>query len=146
MPVTQKRAARSGANLMIFSGRVTREELLQQFGGIDEADPASSDNWLIVDNQNTNNTDLDLAALSELKTILGPKMMVMKARRPFDVAIVCQWDFNAPIYLTWKSFVAQDEGYPSAPMFFSNLQAACSRLGYEGADYAEVFDLCTGAS
>jgi hypothetical protein len=143
MPVKQRRATLSGANLMIFTGQITKTDLLQQFGAIDESDSASSVNWLIVDIGYADVSDLDFATLLRLKAILGPKMVVMKARRPFDVAIVCRRPFNAPIYLTWQSLVGDDEAYPSNPMLFSDLGAACRRLGYDGPEYAELHDMCT---
>jgi hypothetical protein len=142
MPICQRRAALSGANLMIFSGQVTRGDLLRRFGAIDESESDSSVNWLIVDNGYADVSDLDFATLLKLKAILAPKMAVMKARRPFDVAIVCQRSFNEPIYLTWQSLVGDDAAYPSNPMLFSDLGAACRRLGYEGPQYAELSDLC----
>src|SRR3569623_2520849 len=98
MPVTRRRAARSSANLMILSGRGTREELLGRFGAIDETQSEASDHWLIVDMGDADISDLDFDVLSQLKAILQPKMLIMKARRPFDVAIVCQRPFNEPIY------------------------------------------------
>jgi hypothetical protein len=143
MPVNQRRAALSGANLMVLSGRVARDELLQKFGAIDESDAKSSVNWLVVDIGYADVSDLDFDTLLRLKAILAPKMAVMKARAPFDVAIVCRRRFNDPIYLTWQSLVGDDEDYPSDPMLFSDLEAACRRLGYEGPEYAELRDLCT---
>ncbi len=142
MPVVKMRAARSGANLMIFSGRVNADELLEQFGAIDETQEESSNHWLILDLGFADISELTIDVLSRLKAILGPKMTVMKARRPFDVAIVCLRPFNDPIYLAWKTFVGDDENYPSDPLFFSDMESACRRLGYEGPEYEELRDLC----
>ena len=142
MPIINMRAACSGANLMIFSGKVTREELLLKFASIDENSDESSNNWLILDMGFADISELDFATLSKLKAILKPKMIVMKGRRPFDVVIVCVRSFNEAIYLFWKTFVGEDESYPSNPLLFSDLGSACQRLGYESPQCAELFELC----
>jgi hypothetical protein len=141
MPVFQMRAPLSGANLMLFSGRVTKKELLLQFGAIDETQDQSSDNWLILDLGFADISDLDFDVLAKLKAILAPKMAIMKSRRPFDVAIVCVRPLNDAIYRTWLSFVGEDKTYPSNPLLFSDLSVACQRLGYGEAELRELLDL-----
>jgi hypothetical protein len=142
MSIHQRRAALSGANLMIFSGKITGDELLSSFGAIDERRDESSNNWLILDIFQSDISDLTFDVLSRLKEVMKPKMSVMKGRRDFNVAIVCTRPFNEPIYLTWKSFVAADENYPSDPILFPTLRSACDRLGYAEAEYQELADLC----
>ena len=136
----------SGANLMIFSGEVTRDELLRQFGDIDEAEAASSNHWLIVDMGHADISDLSFDVLAQLKAVMEPKMKVMKARAPFDVAIVCTTPFNKPIYQTWTSFVGGDKDYPSNPLVLASLKAACDHLGYDVRQFEEVRRLCAEAS
>jgi hypothetical protein len=142
MPVIKMRAARSGANLMIFSGRITTAELLGKFGEIDEREDQSSNNWLILDLGSAELSDVDYDTMTRLKTLLRPKMAVMKARRAFEVCIIGLKPLNDTIYMSWKSLVSSDETYPSIPLLFSDLESACEQLGYEGAERAELLDLC----
>jgi hypothetical protein len=141
MPINQRRAELSSANLMIFSGRVAGKELLAEFGAIGEGRDDSSNNWLILDMFQADISELTFDVLARLKMIMKPKMLVMKARREFDVAIVCTRPFNEPIYLTWKSFVDADLNYPSNPQLFPNLRSACDYLGYSDAEYDELSNL-----
>lgn len=142
MPIVRMRAPRSGANLMIFSGRITTAELLGKFGGIDEHDDQSSNNWLILDLGSADMSEVDFDAMTRLKTLLAPKMAVMKARRAFEVCIVGLKPLNDTVYMSWRSLVSSDETYPSIPALFSDLGAVCEHLGYEDAARAEIFELC----
>ena len=142
MPVIRMRAPHSGANLMIFSGRVTTAELLSKFGEVDEHEDQSSNNWLILDLGSADMSDVDFAAMNQLKTLLAPKMAVMKARRAFDVCIVGLKPLNETIFMSWTSLVSSDKTYPSTPMLFSDLESACARLGYSEAESAELAALC----
>jgi hypothetical protein len=142
MPVIKMRAPRSGANLMIFSGRITAAELLGKFGEIDEHEDQSSNNWLILDLGSAELPDVDYDTMTRLKALLAPKMAVMKARRAFDVCIVGLKPLNDTIYMSWKSLVTSDKDYPSKPLLISDLKSACEHLGYEAAERAELAELC----
>ena len=142
MPIFKMRAPRSGANLVIFSGRVTTADLLAQFGDIDETKDQSSNHWLIVDLGSADLSDVDYEAMIQLKTLLAPKMAVMKARRDFEVCIIGLKPLNDAIFMSWKSLVDSDETYPSIPLLFSDLESVCDHLGYEGVERAEILDLC----
>ena len=142
MPVIRMRAPLSGAHLMIFSGRVTEDELLGQFGAIDETLDESSHDWLTLDLGFADISELSFDVLIKLKAILAPKLAVMKARRFFEVCIVSLRPLNDPIYMAWQSFVGEDEDYPSHPLFYSDLNSMCDYLGYGEAERTELFNLC----
>jgi hypothetical protein len=122
-----------GVNISIYSGKITREELIRHYSAIDADDAASADRWISYFAPSADLSELDIAAMAELKRLTSAKIREVYGDRPLAVAIVCDSRINEPILSVWRSYLGADVDHPTAPGMFSSLRAACDWLGAPAA-------------
>jgi hypothetical protein len=122
-----------GVNVTVYSGKITRQELIEHYSTINAGDAASADRWISYFQPSADLSDIDIAAFAELKRITSAKLKEVYPDRPLAVAIVCDSRINEPILSVWRSYVGADAEHPSDPGLFSSLKAACDWLGLSQA-------------
>lgn len=132
MPIRVTRLPEFGVNISVYSGPVMRAELIAHYGSIDAADAASADRWVSYFDATADLSQLDVAALCELRRLTGEKLCEVYGSRTLTVAIVCKSPVNQAILNVWSRFLRADPGHHSELRVFSNLKDACDWLDLPG--------------
>ena len=120
-------------NVSVYSGPVTRAELMEHYGSLDGEDAASADRWVSYFDPTADLSQLDVAALCELRRLTCLKLNEIYGDRTLTVAIVCKSPVNLPILRTWRNFLSADRTHPSELSLFSSLKDACDWLDLPGS-------------
>ena len=120
-------------NISVYSGPITRGALIEHYGAIDGEDAASADRWISYFDPTADLSQLDVAALCELRRLTCVKLNEIYSDRTLTVAIVCKSPVNLPILRTWRSFLNAARNHPSDLSLFSSLKDACDWLDLPGA-------------
>jgi hypothetical protein len=129
MGIRVTRLTEFGVNISVFSGKITREVLLEHYAALGAADRAESGRWISYFDPSADLTELDLATFTELKRVVGAKVRELYGDGRLANALVCDSRINQPILNLWRSYVGRDGYHPSDPIVLSSLKAACDRLG-----------------
>jgi hypothetical protein len=129
MPITLRRIDQLDLNLVVYSGRVEREEMLAFCDGLSEHDPANAAPWLSYFKPDTDLPVFDPPFVAELKTLLAGKLRAWMERRPLTTVMVCNCGRCSQSLGVWRREIASDPDYPVQPASFSSLDAACRWIG-----------------
>lgn len=133
MTIRVTRLPEFGVNISVYSGPITRAELIEHYSAIDAEDAASADRWISYFDPTADLSQLDVAAISELRRLTSAKLYEVYGDRTLTVAIVCKSPVNRPILSTWRSYLSADRNHPSDLSLFSNLKDACDWLDLSGS-------------
>jgi hypothetical protein len=117
-----------GVNMSVYSGPVSRAELVAHYGSIDVEDAASGDRWISYFDSTADLSQLDVAAIGELRRLTATTLAQAYRGRTLRVAIVCKSAVNGPVLSTWRSYLAADPSHPSDLRLFWSLKDACDWL------------------
>jgi hypothetical protein len=120
-------------NVSVYSGPIARAELIEHYGSLDAEDAASADRWISYFDPTADLSQLDVAAIGELRRLTAAKLNEVYGDRTLTVAIVCKSPVNHPILSTWRSYLAADRNHPSDLSLFSSLKDACNWLDLPGS-------------
>lgn len=127
-------------NLIIYAGRITRDEGVRFYSELDPDNPADAARWLTYIDDDADFTDIPVTAFAETKHVLIPKLKRMRERPGYCSAVVCSTSHCEMIVNFWRAYVERDPEYVSHPEFFSNLKDACDWLRLPDAGCAGVAD------
>ncbi len=116
--------------LVVWTGKVTSEDLLKVPAYVDETPHPMNFAWLNLVTATADFTDTALAAFAELKN--RTMEAVERRGRPQDLirtAVVIASKVNSPILGVWRTFVSNDPDYPSSPKLCADLDDACAWIG-----------------
>lgn len=133
MTIRVTRLPEFGVNISVYSGPITRAELIEHYGAINAADAASADRWISYFGPTADLSELDVAAMCELRRLTAAKLSEVYGARTLTVAIVCKSPGNHAILNVWRSFLSADRGHPSQLHLFPSLKDACDWLELPGA-------------
>lgn len=133
MTIRVTRFPEFGVNITVYTGAITRAELIEHYGAIDTEDAASAGRWISYFDATADLSQLDLAALCELRRLTCVKLNEVYADRTLTVAMVCKSPVNLPILRTWRSFLNAARNHPSDLILFSSLKDASDWLDLPGA-------------
>lgn len=133
MTIRVTRLPEFGVNISVYSGPITRAELIEHYGAIDAADAASAHRWISYFDPTADLSQLDLAAMCELRRLTAAKLCEVYGSRTLTVAIVCKSPPNQSILSVWRNFLGSDRAHPSELRLFSSLRDACDWLDLPGS-------------
>ena len=128
MTIRVTRLPEFGVNISVYSGPVTRAELVAHYGSIDAEDAASGDRWISYFDSTADLSELDVAAIGELRRLTSVMLTEVYKGRTLRVAIVCKSAVNGPVLSTWRNYLAADHDHPSDLRLFWSLRDACDWL------------------
>lgn len=134
-----------GVNLTVYAGRITRDEVLEHYRGLNAADAACATRWISYFDPSVDLSELDPSNFPELKRVLTAKLVEIYGGRIVTAAMVCDSRVNQPMLSFWRSYTASDAEHPADPGLFSSLKAACDWLGLS-ADAREAVGAAVRAS
>jgi hypothetical protein len=118
-----------GVNVTVYSGRITRDELIGHFATeLDEAAAASAHRWVSYFDPTSDLSAVDVAALAEIKRITAAKVAELWGPGQLASAMVCESAVNDPILGVWRDYLGADPHHPASPALFSSVDAACDWL------------------
>jgi hypothetical protein len=123
-------------NLSIYSGHISRQDLLDYYSEVDANNPALDAPHITYLAPDTDLTRLDLTAFVQLKQTLAPKVKVLAQCPAFRCVAVCSTEQCEMIVRFWRAYLMRDPTYPSPPAFFRDLQDACGWLKLPASAYA----------
>jgi hypothetical protein len=129
MGITLKRFQSPPLNLLIYSGTVNRQMVLDFYPNIDPNNPANANPWLTYMPDDVDISELDLMVFVELKRALEPILKALTPDKPLVSALMTGSRTNAAILNLWRGYVGRDPQYNSEPTVFSSLAAAFDHLG-----------------
>jgi hypothetical protein len=135
------RSAEFGVNVTVYSGKITREELMAHYQAISAEDAACANRWISYFAPTADLSDIDIAAFAELRRVTNIKLHEVYGDRRLAVAIVCDSRVNEPILSVWRSYIVRDREHPADPGLFSSLKAACDWLELSDAGREEVLKM-----
>lgn len=127
-------------NLILYAGRITREEGVRFYSELDPDNPADPPRWLTYIDDDADFTDVPVTAFAETKHVLIPKLKRMRERPGYCSAVVCSTSHCEMIVNFWRAYVERDPEYVSHPEFFSNLKDACDWLRLPDPGCAAIAD------
>jgi hypothetical protein len=133
MTIVVTRLPEFGVNMSVYSGPITRAELIEHYSTIDAEDAACAERWISYFDRTADLSQLDVAAIGELRRLTAAKLRGVYGDRILTVAIVCKSRVNEPILAVWRNYLAADTSHPSNVHLFLSLKEACDWLDLPGA-------------
>lgn len=119
--------------LLIFSGPLKAEQMIEQFRALDKRDRG---HWLSYFDTSADLTEVDIAHLPALRHIVaakGKELFGDPPRRRCSAIVYCS-TVTEQFFKFWRNYAAAGEAHPTTPGLFSSFKAACDWLGLpEGA-------------
>jgi hypothetical protein len=125
MGIQAKRLPEHGVTVVIWSGRLTPEEIRRHIGGLDAV---YSDRFLQYWDPSADLSGVNIAAIPELKRLLADKLKALYGDKRAVSAVVRDPAMKEQFPQFWPSYVSADHGYPAQAVAFSSLEAACAWL------------------
>jgi hypothetical protein len=117
-------------NLIVYSGKVTRDELQVFYSTADEWSNSGSSAWITYIDKNVDLSDIHPEEFGTLRRILLPKIhKLIEKDAGFCSIIVCNSQQAEAITNYWRDFIGRDRAERYYPIFFSDLRGACEWLG-----------------
>lgn len=140
MGIVRVRLPAHKLTLAIYTGRISREALLDYYREVNPEDPASAAASITYIDPDADMSGLDLAAFTELKRILAPKVKVLAQTPGFHCIIVCNSAQCDAIVRFWRAYLVRDSSYATPPIFFPDVLQACKwlELPQSACDAAEA--------
>jgi hypothetical protein len=120
----------------VYSGKVTRNELVEYYGTSYPIAVAAAGRWISYFAPNADLGEIDVAALAEmtrLRRIVLAKLKELRGDQVVPWAIVCSSSINRPIVDLWLSYFQGELERPYRPVVFTSLEAAADWLGLSAA-------------
>lgn len=131
-------------NLILFTGPISRSDILRFYGEIDAADPANEPRWITHVSEDADFSGLPVDAFPQLKQILLPKLKRLLQNPDYRDAIVCNSEQCEMVANFWRNYVERELDYISPPETFTNLKDACDWLDLPNAGCEEVAETVRG--
>jgi hypothetical protein len=116
----------------IYSGKVTRNELVEYYGTSYPIAVAAAGRWITYITPDADLREIDVAALAEmtrLRRAMLVKLKELRGDKAVPWAIVCSTGVNRPVVDLWLSFLQGDLERPYRPVVFTTLEAGADWLG-----------------
>lgn len=127
MGIRVKRLPELGLTLNVWSGAITREDLIDHYGSLTPADGGRRIAFL---DPTVDLSSVGVAAIPELKRVVTSKFKEIYGDRPVLSAMVCGAGPNRPLLDFWLRYTGgEGEASMSGPLVFESMQAACDWLG-----------------
>jgi hypothetical protein len=141
MGIRAKRLPEYGVTVVIWSGRLTLEELRRHFGALDAA---CTDRWINYWDPSVDLSGLDVARIPEVKRLLAGKLKELYGDKRAISAVVCDPALQDPFPGFWPSYASADHAYPAEVAAFPSLEAACAWLNLSDDGRRAVIDAVEG--
>jgi hypothetical protein len=125
-------------DVIIYAGRISRDDGMRFYNELDVDDPALSSRWITWIDADVDFSDVPVTAYPQVKQILGPKLNRLSKRPEFCSAIVCNSPHCQIITHFWCDYVDRDPEYVSRPVLFTKLGEACDWLKLSSSGCAAV--------
>ena len=138
MPIEIGRAANCPVNWLLYVGHLTPKDLLEAPGRIDPNSPYFGPSWIVYVDGQADVSDIDLPVFAEMKGLYRSLIERLATKGAFKTVLVSNSIQNNSIVRFWRAYAGNDPDYPSDPAYTTSLQKACSELGLNEADCADV--------
>jgi hypothetical protein len=115
-------------NVTVYSGKITRDELIEHFRALGDGGAARCDRWVSYFDPTSDLSAVDIAALAEIKRITAVRVGQIWGAGRLASAMVCESAVNEPILGVWRDYLSSDPHHPAAPALFLSLKSACDWL------------------
>jgi hypothetical protein len=127
LSISFNRYFQDGVNVVTFTGRLTDDELVEFFQGLDPHDPRNAIAWIYYA-PDADFSTMTVGSFTRLKDIVAPKVAILKDNPEFCSIIVTESMTSDMVANFWRDYISRDKSYPVYPILFSDLQGACQWL------------------
>jgi len=116
-----------GVTVVVWSGRLTLQEIRRHVGALD-AVCTDANRWLNYWDPSADLSELDVAAIPEQKRLLAAKLRELYGDKRAISAIVRDPGLHETFPEFWTAYASVDPAYPAEVKGFTTLEAACEWL------------------
>lgn len=129
MGIALRRLGPHGVNLVIFHGRINRDELIGFYRNIDVEDPANLMPWLSYLAPDADMSEIDIPTYAELRRIMSPIREKVSTERKYYLSVVISNSERCDTLIKfWHDFIAKDSKNPPYTILYSDIKDACESL------------------
>lgn len=117
-----------GVSLTVYSGKITREMLLEHVRAMDPKGAPTARCWITYFDDSVDVSDVDLAAQIEARELVAAKFREGRGEARLRTALVCRSRLNRPNLSLWQACTRADPSHPIDAQLFESLKEACDWL------------------
>jgi hypothetical protein len=145
MAIRAKRLPEYGVTVVVWSGRLTVDEVRRHIGGLG-AVCTDANRWVQYWDRTADLSGLGVAVIPELKRLIAAKLKELYGDKHAVSAVVRAPAMHDPFPEFWPSYASADQAYPAEVAAFPSLEAACAWLNLSEDGRRAVIDVVEGSS
>jgi len=138
MPVHVGEMGPIKVNCLLWTGAVSRADAVGVPGRIDPSRPEFGPRWISYFDTGVDLSDVDAAALLELRDNFRPVIAALAAKGPFKTILVSNSRYNDPLLAMWRTLSATDAGYAYDPELVPDIGSAARAHDLGAADAEQL--------
>jgi hypothetical protein len=142
MAIRVKRLPEYGVTVVIWSGRLTLEEVRRHLSTLDAASPGR---WLNYWDPSVDVSGLGIAKIPEVKRLLAARLKEVYGDKQLISAVVRAPGTHELFPEFWPGYASADQAYPAKVKAFLSLEAACEWLNLPDDGRRAVIDAVEGS-
>jgi hypothetical protein len=137
MGIWTKRLPEYGVTVVVWSGRLTLEEVRRH---VSTLEVVCSGRWLNYYDPSVDLSGLDIEQILQLNRVLAAKLREIYGDNPVISAVVSAPETHELLPRFWPHYVGADRSYPAEVVGFTTVEAACDWLNLADDGRRAVID------